>query len=430
MVKERTALRFDEQNKTVTAGIVTSLAVSIFLCSTFFLFKNLVGLVFADSRSELLFYIVLPGVILTSVYAVIRGFFWGKKSFYTYSTIELLEEIVMIAVGVFAISRVDTVMQKAVWASVAVLISYIFSFTLSSITFFFKGGRISNPKNQLKPLIYSSTPITFMRTASSLTSSLIALILPAVLIKAGMNMQQAVSEFGIISGMTMPLLFIPSTIIGSISLVLTPELAESFYKHNSKKLQSEVEKSTLCAILIAVLIIPLFVGMGKYIGTLIYNNPLSGVYLRWASPIMLPMSISMITSSLLNSIGMERKTLLYYLLGSLALLLCVIFLPILIGNYALILGYFLCYLLTAILNVALLKKICCKKLEFIKKTLFCLPICLLCCLLCFFTFELASKFISSFLALIISSLLTLICEIIALAIFKVIDINQIKKVSL
>ena len=83
MVKERTALRFDEQNKTVTAGIVTSIAVSTALCLVFFLFKNLVGLVFADSRSAMLFYIILPGVILTSVYAVIRGFFWGKKSFYT-----------------------------------------------------------------------------------------------------------------------------------------------------------------------------------------------------------------------------------------------------------------------------------------------------------------------------------------------------------
>ena len=145
---------------------------------------------------------------------------------------------------------------------------------------------------------------------------------------------------------------------------------------------------------------------------------------------MLPMSISMITSSLLNSIGMERKTLLYYLFGSLALILCVIFLPPFLGNYALILGYLLCYLLTAILNVNLLKKICCKQLDFIKKTFVCLPICLLCCLLSFFTFDLLSKFFSGFFALIICSLLTLACELILLLIFNVIDIKQLKKVSL
>lgn len=427
MIKERTANHFGEENKTVSAGILTSLFVSGLICACFFVFKNSLSMIFADNRASILFLIILPGVILTSVYAVIRGFFWGTKSFYTYSIIELLEEVAMITVGVFTITKVSSVMEKAVWASVAVLISYLFSFTLSSVIFTIKGGRIKNPLSQLKPLIYSSTPITFMRTSSSLTSSLIALILPAVLIKSGLNAQQAVSEFGVISGMTLPLLFIPSTVIGSISLVLTPELAESFYKKNTAKLQAEVEKSTLSAILIAVLIIPIFIGAGKFIGEFIYNNSLSGVYLRWAAPAMLPMSICLITGSLLNSIGMERKTLLYHLSGSCLLILCVIFLPQKIGNYALILGYLLSFTLTAILNVLLLKKICCKKLDFVKKLFICLPIALFCSLLSYFSFELLSKFITAFFSFVISSIICFTFEIIALEIFKIFSFKELKK---
>lgn len=432
MVKERTAKRYGEENKTVSAGIFTALAVSGVICACLFIFQDFFSTLFADKRTYTLFLIMLPGVVLTSVYAVIRGFLWGTKSFFTYSAIELLEEIVMIAVGVFTIINVNSVMEKSICASVAVLISYVFSFAFASIVFIIKGGKIKNPISQLKPMLSSSAPITVMRASSSLTSSLIALILPAVLVKGGMDVSQAISEYGIISGMTLPLFFIPSTIIGSISLVLTPELAESYYKKNTVKLQEEVEKSTLSAIIIAVLIMPLFIGMGEFLGEFIYDNTLSGIYLRAATPAMLPMSICMITGSLLNSIGMEKRTLLHHLAGSMLLILCVTFLPQKIGNYALIIGYFSNFTITAVLNVLLLKKICCKQLRFIKKTFTCVPIVLFLSLLTYFSFELLSKFVSELLSALICTIVTLACNATCLVIFKIVSQNDLDnfKISL
>ena len=236
MIKERAHNQTNAENKAVSAGIVTALATSLFLCAFFFIFKNLLNVIFADSRCNVLFLIILPGVVLTSVYAVIRGFFWGTKSFYTYSTIELLEEVIMIICGVWLVLKGESIFQKAIYASVAVLLSYVFSFTLSTAVFIAKGGRVLNPKNYLKPLITSSAPITFMKTANSFTASLIAIVFPLVLISSGLDKQTAISEFGIISGMALPLLFIPSTLIGSLSLVISPQLAENFYKKRVNKI--------------------------------------------------------------------------------------------------------------------------------------------------------------------------------------------------
>ena len=69
-------------------------------------------------------------------YAVIRGFFWGTKSFYAYSLIELAEEAVMVIVGTVCVLKASTVTEKTVMASIAVLVSYVFSFVVSSIVFF------------------------------------------------------------------------------------------------------------------------------------------------------------------------------------------------------------------------------------------------------------------------------------------------------
>ena len=427
MIKERTAKIEGGENKAVSAGIVTAVAVSLPLCLFFFIFKGSLNYIFADSRCNVLFLIMLPGVVLTAVYAVIRGFFWGTKSFYTYALIELLEEIMMVVCGVFLILKANSLFQKTIYASVAVLLSYIFSFTLSSAVFVAKGGRLQNPKKELKPLIASSAPITFMRTANSFTSSLIALILPAVLITTGMDKQRAISEFGIISGMAMPLLFIPSTLIGSFSLVLAPELSESFYKNNTEKIRSGVEKSLLYSALISVLVIPAFAGTGEYVGRLVYHNSLAGIYVRNSALMMIPMSITIISTSLLNSMGFEKKTLKYFLLGASTLIICIIFLPRFIGNYALIVGYFLNYGITATLNILLLKKVCCDKLDFTKKLLVTLPVCLLACAFNYFAFSLLCKLTAEFIAMIISVILTLACLIVCLILLKILNPKDLKK---
>ena len=427
MIKSKATGSVSGENKAVSAGILTSLFISIPITALFFIFNNSLSAIFADPRCNTLFLIILPGVGITSIYAVIRGFFWGNKSFYTYSILELLEEIVMIVCGVFLIIKGQTIFQKSIYASVAVLISYIFSFIVSTAIFVAKGGKFTNPREQLRPLISSSLPITFMRTVSSLTSSLIALILPAILITTGLDRQTAISQFGVISGMAMPLLFIPSTLIGSFSLVLAPELSESFYKKNTNKINAGVEKSLLYSLLISVFVIPAFAGTGEYIGRLIYNNSLAGVYVRNSAFVMIPMSITIISTSLLNSMGFERKTLVYFLIGSAFLLASIIGLPFLIGNYSLIVGYLLSFSITAVLNVLLLKRVCCNKLEFVKKCYSILPICLLFCFLNYFTFSLLTKLLSEFLAMVISSVFTLVCLCITLILLKIISLNELKR---
>ena len=421
MIKERSLKNENDELSCVSAGMTATAAVCLPVVISLFLLKDKLGFLFADERSVSLFLIILPGVFFTSIYAVIRGFFWGKKYFYTYSLIELLEEAVMMIAGIILVLSKTTVYEKAKAAALAVLISYAFSFTLSIIAFFSRGGKLKNPLPELKPLIISSAPITLMRTATSLGGFLIALILPAVLIKGGVPKNEAIANFGVIGGMTMPLLFMPSTIIGSLSLVLVPELAENFYKKQSASLRANVEKALLYSAVISLFIIPVFCACGKFIGRFVYGNELSGVYLTFAAPAMLPMSITMISNSLLNSMGMERKTLLYFLIGGAFLIASILFLPPYIGNYALILGYLLSFVITAVLNIRLLQKICCKKLDFIKKLVKAVAVCPFAGAICYFIYNSLSKIIPEFFAFSAGAGITAVCYYLTICALNVID---------
>ncbi len=342
----------------VTAGIVCTLMITVPSAAVLYFGKNAFGFLFSDRRCADLFVILLPGLILTSVYSVIRGSFWGNKQFLPYSVIELLEDAVMVICGVILVRNVSDPVLGAKYALIAVLISYVFSFAVSMGWYLTSGGKLVNPAPQLKPLIASSAPITAMRTSTSLLNSAVAFLLPALLVAGGATNGEALALYGVVAGMAVPMLFIPSSAIGSIAVVVAPELSENYYRGKDAAVKNDVEKSVSAAILIAVAIIPVLYSLGRAISEFLYSSELCGQIVTYSSAIMLPLCITMMSNTVLNSMNCERRTLLYFCAGSVANLACIFLLTRYIGVYSYVLGLGLSNTITAVLNMRLLKKKC------------------------------------------------------------------------
>lgn len=357
MITKDRATGGKNENSIITAGFTLTLILALPLFLTFTFGHKYFNFIFTDNRAMNLFLIILPSLIFNSIYAVMRGVFWGKKDFLPYSAIELLEEALMILVGIILISKTTDVYVGTERAIIAVLISYLFSFTLSSIYFFIRGGRLKNPKNNMLPLAFSAIPVTAMKTANSFINSLVSILLPLRLVASGLTSSQALSEFGIAFGMSMPLLFIPSTLIGSFTLVLIPEISENYYKGKDTMLKENILKAIKTSTVISCLFIPVFIAVGKEIGSVIYANDVSGKYLAWASFLMLPMGLSSLTTSILNSMGYEKRTLVYYIISAILMLVIIYVLPLFLGIYSLIVAFGVVFILTTILNVTFMFKI-------------------------------------------------------------------------
>lgn len=155
-----------------------------------------------------------------------------------------------------------------------------------------------------------------------------------MLIRAGATQTEALQMFGVVSGMAIPILSIPSTVIGSISLVLVPELSEDFYRKRYKQLGKNIEKGISVTVLVACLLIPLFFVLGDDIGRVLYSDADAGEMIRRCCFMLLPMSLTMISTGILNSINFERQTLVYYFIGAALMLGAVLILPQYIGVYA------------------------------------------------------------------------------------------------
>lgn len=426
MTKYRAEGKEERAAKAITAGLSFTVFVAVPLCAIFFIFNERFGFLFADQRCMKIFLVVLPGLIFTSVYSVLRGVFWGNKDFLPYSVIELLEEICMIIVGIVLINRATDVYQGAFRAGVAVLVSYIFSFVLATAVFFLRKNKLKSPKGEFKPLLVSALPVTAMRTANSLAVSLVSIILPLRLIAAGFSNAQAMSSFGAAMGQAIPLLFIPTTLIGSFTLVLVPEISENFYKKREYYLKRDIEKALKFTVFLTCIFIPVFFVLGEEIGLMVFGGYECGEYLTASAFLMLFMSLSNITTSMLNSMGLEHKTLIYFVISGVFMLLSIWFLPSVMGIYSLLAGFTFVYGISTVLNLVLLNKNCVKKPSYMKFLLYAVSFLIPTALIGLMLEKLLLPFLGIFFTFVVCAAVMIIFNLLLYVGFGLVGINFIK----
>ena len=433
-----------KQNKKAIGSIVSSglilTGIICFIVSLIVIFcPNLMNIVFTSTESTEMILILLPALIFSSIYEVLRGALWGEQQFFQISFTEFLEQItrIIIIILLFETTFLDISLtnKTALSLSIACIISSIHV----AIIYFKRGGKLENPKYEFKKLLKTSTPITAVRTVSSIVSSIIAIIIPIRLMTYGYSSSEALSEFGIIMGMTFPLIMIPSTLISSLAVTIIPSISEqsnNIDRHEPKNrtlLKSKINFSIKTTIIFSSLLLPIYLSVGIPICKFIFGNEKAGLYLTSASIMMIPMGLSQITSSILNAIGLELKSLKNYSISSALLIISIILLPKYIGTYSLIIGYLLMSLSASIMNLCMLKKRNIVSFEFLKLILKMIAISLFSALIGYSIYSLLSKFL--IVALLISSTITTISMLTLIYIFNIADIKMLlikkqKKTSL
>lgn len=359
----------------VSSGLIITGIICVIVSAVVCLFPNLLSLIFTSSASIQMIYILLPALLFSSIYEVLRGALWGEQKFFTISITEFIEQVARIILLIIFFNTTLINISATNKTALSLSLACIFSSIIVIFIYFKSGGNLANPKPEFKNLLKTSSPITAVRTVSSIISSIIAIIIPIRLQKFGLSQEQALSEFGIIMGMTFPILMIPSTLISSLAVTMIPSISEQSNDIDSNNLKdksiikSKINFSLKTSIIFSSILISSFIALGEPICEFLFGNVKAGTYLKVATIIMIPLGLSQISSSILNAIGLEMKALKNYVISSAILIFCIYFLPKYHGTYALIIGYFFMSTVSAIMNISMLIKRNLASLSFLK-TLF------------------------------------------------------------
>lgn len=430
LVVSRNVAYYDQKNemmqhKNITAGLIIGTTLSVVLCAIIYAFPQILNLFISSAESINIILILLPALVASAIYAILRGGLWGKKYFFTISFTEFFEQVVrvVLCIVLFNIPLELSIGQKS---ALSLTLSCVASALLVIILYFVFGGRLKSPKDNFVPILKTSTPITLVRTISSVVGSLIAIIIPHQLTKFGYSQSEALAQFGMLMGMTMPILMIPNTFTSSIAVALVPEI--SGYTNNIDKfngsvteLSNKITSAIKTVILISFVLMASFISLGEPICQFLFNNSQAGIYLSVGAVLMLPIGLNQICTSMLNALGLEFKALVNYAMGAVALFICIFLLPQYIGTYSVVVGLGLMHLITCFLSLRMLKKRQLVNWSINKPIFLCMVVCSVVSLIGYFMYSLLIKFVPFIIALIICGVLTVALTILLMFTFNLIN---------
>ncbi len=367
-----------------SAALLLNCIIAVALVGLVLSLKIPLSAIISSEESMSLLFVLLPGLLFCSVAAAFRGSFWGKERFTAISVIELLEQIVriLLCVVLFTLG-----LGKTFAAALSLTIAMGFSALLTALMYFAKGGKLSPIKGELKPLFASSAPISVLRASSSLVNSLLAVAVPFLYASTGMTTDEALAMFGATVGMAMPLMFLPITVIGSLSQALIPSLSKADAAGDKAEVRRLAERAIKFSIIVAALFIPLFAGVGYESGVLLYDNADAGKFLCMGGLLLIPIAIESITSSMMNSLGMEKQGFANYVIGSVVMFGIMFCFYGRFSAEVFALAWFASLTLSTALDVICIKKHTGISLGFVKTILLCLALAVPCA---FITSQLAN----------------------------------------
>ena len=190
---------------------------------------------------------------------------------------------------------------------IGMVISELFSASL--LTLFYRGGhknssRTKSTPTKIRDILAISIPVSAAATVNNLLSSLNALLIPRRLVVSGLSSRAATESFGVMFGMTMPLLAFPIAFIASLTSVMIPKISEEHAAGDFSEMRRKAGKTIHATSLLAMPCMAILIPLGEPICELLFSHPEAGNF-------MLPLCIATLlsyyelsTGALLNGIGL------------------------------------------------------------------------------------------------------------------------------
>ena len=297
----------------VSASLILGLMVCAVVVGVVLIFFTPITSSFTDERSKTLLLALLPALFFSAVYSAFRGSLWGEKHYFFVSIVEIIEQIARI---VFCVVLFVVGCDKLFSTAISLPVGCFFSALSVAIIYFSKGGKLTSARGEIKPLFISSTPITVTRAVGSLVGSLQAVAVPFLLIVSGSSENQAMALFGSGVGMALPLLYIPITVVGSLAFALIPTVSEKYGAKDFSSVNRQISGAIVFSVALAGAFSPIYSALGECMGIFIYDDACAGTFLVHSAWTLIPLAVENITSSVMNSLDLEKSGFINYCIGS------------------------------------------------------------------------------------------------------------------
>lgn len=309
--------------RVLSTGLAISLPLSFLCMGITIRFSELIAARFLfEPRTASMLRIIALSIPLGAVHSCINGYFYGIKKTGVPAATQLIEQFCRVScvfiADYFAKARqtsptinvavIGLVVGEFCAMLVSIAAAYLRFYQLSS----HDGSKIRTHKT-LHPspsyfkaaggLLALSVPLSLTRIVINLLQSVEAVYIPTQLQVYGYDTATALSVYGVLTGMAMPLIFFPNALTSSMSLLLLPMVSEADAAGNKAAVKGTISKTVYSCLLLGGLCTLGFLLLGRPIGLLLFNSELAGSYLSALSFICPFLYLCTTLTSILHGLG-------------------------------------------------------------------------------------------------------------------------------
>ncbi len=262
-----------------------------------------------DVRTELSLRIISLCFPCMALGSVMRGYYLGLQNTMISAVSQVIEQAVRMAViyvlSSFLIPKgLEFACAAAVWGMSA---GEIISFLYVLIYYALKRKKYDQPtlavNGCIAMIMATAVPLTLNRVTGSVFSTAENILIPHRLQLFGCTQAESLSILGRLSGMAMPLVMFPSSLLTALSTATMPAISESHALRQFTRIKSTIHQSMVITSVIGAFTSGVFIFFPKEIGILIYSQRQIEAILRLLGIICPFLYIQVTMSGILNGLG-------------------------------------------------------------------------------------------------------------------------------
>lgn len=322
-------------------GLLFSLTFSLLITFVVFRYAPFISRHFLfEERCTVLLRITSLSFPPASLHTCLNGYFFGKKKASIPALSMLIEQVFRVASVylLYTLSLKQQLPLPLATCCIGMFIGECASTAFSCILLLSDSSQqnsistiniISFKKG--KELFSLAAPISLNRVCMSLLATLETIQLPQMLIKSGLTTPQALSLYGIFSGMAFPLIMFPCALTGSAGSLLLPYISEQQAKKQNRRIKQAVTLTIFLCFLLGLSFMFFLLIFADFIGDMLFHNATAAIQIRALSLTCPFLYISGMLNSILHGLGKTSLTFFFSLLASCCRLFFVFFIVPIFG---------------------------------------------------------------------------------------------------
>ncbi len=345
VASETTTHDYKTSFRTLWIGFLISMALSFGCAAFIYQYSEWIAVTFLmEERTAPLLRIISLSIPMATVHSCINGYFYGIKKTAIPALSQLSEQVVRVG-SVYLINHICmqrhmtptisfAVVGLVIGEGASMIVSLLAVIGRSFQVFdkpallgkiFGRGSLASSYYQITGKLLQLAVPLSLNRIIINILQSIEAIFIPNKLMAYGLNNADALGVYGVLTGMSLPLILFPSAITNSISVLLLPIVSEAEASGNQRAVTKAIMKSLKYCLLLGFGCTAIFLLCGRMAGRLLFKSELAGSFILTLSFICPFLYIASTLNSILNGLGKTALTFFYSIVSLLVRLLFVFF---------------------------------------------------------------------------------------------------------